>query len=314
MTAYKALRVVFSILLIPTGAVLILLGVSGPTGNLLSNLGLALIVAGVVSSFQEIVLQTFEKGETADAVAESVIRRLQDSPLQTVGIRLISPIRKGMDRYYLWAIADKKQTLFFAGRSVLHRIDYDFRFRGLGPAEKIIARRLSEAANIRIMFLDPRCDMISRLAKEENQSANELYSDLATTIGICERLYNSLKDHSYPSASLDIRLYDEVPYFAYHRVDDNVIAGFYFSSALGHSSAAYEIVDQQTRSFLEGHFISIFERARETWLLQIPVHRDRAEFNHTLFSQLKKALAKPLGEERLDQLLKGGRLPTGGAT
>jgi hypothetical protein len=309
MSAYKALRIIISVFLIPIGAVLILLNVAGAAGSLVTNLGLALIVTGIVSTFQETILQRLAHGEVADAVADRVHKHLQQSPLTSVGIRMVSPIRKGLDRYYLWAMSTAPQIMFFAGRSVLHRIDYDFKVRGLGTAENVIARRLKQGAQIRIMFLDPRSDLIERLAKEEDQAPEQLLTDVATSIGVCNRLHKLLKDFDQTAASLDIRVYNEIPYFAYHAVEENVIAGFYFSSALGHASAAFEIVDPQTRTFFESHFLSIFNRARDTWLLQIPAHRNKAELNTTLMSQLKKSLTKSLGEERVSQLTEGSRPP-----
>ncbi len=304
MTLNKALRVVFSILLVFIGAVLILLGVPGTIGSLLANVGLALIVAGIVAVFEETVLSRLEQGEAARIVANEVYERLYQSPLQSVGIRLVSPVRKGYDGYYLWAIAAKPQKMFFAGRSVLHRIDSDFRHRGLGKAEDVIARRLSQGSKLWVMFLDPNSSLISRLAKEEGQQTEQLLCDIATSIGICERLYSILKDKENTPASLEVRLYDEIPYFAYHSVDDDVTVGFYFSSALGHTSAAYDVIDQQTKSFFEGHFLSI--RARGSVLLQIPEHRNKADLNLQLMSQVRQALIKHLGEERTEDLIRYG--------
>jgi hypothetical protein len=301
MSTNKVLRVVFSILLIFVGAVLILLGVTGTVGNLLSNIGLALIVAGIVAVFEETVLSRLEQGESAKLVAEEVYQRLYQSPLQTVGIRLVSSVRKEYDGYYQWAICTNPQKLFFAGRSVLHRIDSNFRARGLGKAEEVIARRLSQGARLSIMFLDPRSDLIPRLAREEGQEPDQLLCDIATSIGICERLYKLIKEKEYGHSSLEVRLYDEVPYFAYHRVDEDVILGFYFSSALGHTSGAYEVVDQQTRNFFEGHFLSL--RSRSTILLQMSEHRPKADMNAKVLSQARKALIEQLGEQRANELM-----------
>ena len=301
MTTNKVLRIVFSILLIFVGAVLILLGVTGTIGGLLSNIGLALIVAGIVAVFEETVLSRLEQGESAKLVAEEVYQRLYHSPLQSVGIRLVSSIRKEYDGYYHWAICTDPQTLFFAGRSVLHRIDSNFRSRFLGNAEDVIARRLGQGAKLTVMFLDPASDLIARLAHEEGQEPDQLLCDIATSIGICERLYALIKDKEFPHSELDVRLYDEVPYFAYHRVDEDVTLGFYFSSALGHTSGAYEVVDQKTKDFFEGHFLSI--RSRGNVLLQIPEHRNKASLNKKVLAQARKVLVEQLGEQRVEELI-----------
>ena len=55
MSTNKVLRIVFSILLIFVGAVLILLGVTGRVGNLLANIGLALIVGIYIEAVDGLV-------------------------------------------------------------------------------------------------------------------------------------------------------------------------------------------------------------------------------------------------------------------
>ncbi|MCP4113559.1 MAG: hypothetical protein GY749_49885, partial [Desulfobacteraceae bacterium] len=257
MTGNQTNRLLFSILLIPIGAVMILLETQGTTGDLLSKLGLAFIVAGVVSTFHEGIIRRLEGNEAACAVANEVHDRLKETPLSAIGIRLVSSVRKGYSGYYLWSLDDSSKEMFFAGRSVLHRIDADFRERTISTAEQLIARRLSEGATFKIMFLDPMSDLIPRLAKEEGQTEEQLLSDVATSLGVCRNLYNILQKEKLPSkANLDIRIFDEIPYFAYHCVGDNVIIGFYFSSALGHASAAYDVVDRQTKEFFGEHFLS----------------------------------------------------------
>ncbi len=305
MTVNKVLRVVFSILLIFAGAVLSLLGLTGPIGKLLSDIGLALIIAGIVAVFEETVLSRLEQGETAHLVADQVYEKLYQSPLQSVGIRLVSPVRKGFAGYYNWAIHNSPQNLFFAGRAVLHRIDFDFRNRGLGGVEEVITRRMSQGAHLRLMFLDPRSDLIPRLAREEGQDPDQLLGDIATSIAIVERLYNKIKDRDFTTGSLYVRVYDEVPYFAYHRVDEEVIVGFYFSSALGYASAAYEVIDQQTKNFFEGHFLSMYDRASKMTLLSVPPQQTKTNLNRRLLNQLKEALSNALGEEQIKQTFGG---------
>lgn len=295
-------RILFSVLLIPIGAVLVLVD----AGNLVANVGLAFIVAGVVSTFHEGVLRRLEGADHAQSVAGAVVERLKDAPLTASGIRLVSPVRKGYDGYYLWAMHAGTQEMFFAGRSVLHRIDADFRARTIGSAEGIIARRLKEGANIKIMFLDPRSDIIPRLAQEEGQSPKQLLSDVATSLGICERLHNLLGEANLPNtASLDIRVFDEIPYFAYHKVDTKVIVGFYFSSALGHQSAAFDVVDLQTKEFFDAHFTAMFSRAGETHVVRIDPHRRTPDLNEALLAQLQSNLQKELGQEETRHLMQG---------
>jgi hypothetical protein len=302
MKGNQTIRLLFSILLIPIGAVFILLHMNGVVGDLFSNVGLAFIVAGIVSTFHEAVIRRLEGDETACNVADQVHNRLKVTPLSTIGIRLVSSVRKGYSGYYLWALDNSPQEIFFAGRSVLHRIDADFRERAIGTAEKLMARRVLEGASFKIMFLDPRSDLISRLAKEEGQTSWQLLSDVATSLGICCRLYNLLQTEKLPpKANLDIRVFDEVPYFAYHRVEENVTIGFYFSSILGHASAAYDVVDRQTKEFFGEHFSSIFGRASSEYVLRINPHSRQPELNHKLIRDLRETIVNALGEQKTSE-------------
>jgi len=304
-SANWVIRLLFSLLLIPVGAVLILLEIKGRAGSLLSNMGLALIVAGVVSSFHEVVLRRLEGHQIADRVADRVHGKLKMSPLAATGIRLVTPVRKSYDGYCTWATNAGHQKLFFAGRSVLHRIDKGFRLRGMDSAEEVISRRVCEGASLRIMFLDPRSNLITRLAKEEGQTDKQLLGDIATSIGICRRVHDILRDRRLPEKSyMEVRLFDEVPYFAYHQVDKTIIIGFYFSSVVGHSTAAYEVLDAETKSLFENHFLSMFRRACDRTLLKIDPHGGDAELDHGLLSELTRSLSRTLDGSQAEHLIR----------
>jgi hypothetical protein len=310
MSTNETIRVLFSVCLIPLGAVMILLHTESPAGTLLSHIGFAFIVAGVLSAFHEAVLRRFEQGEAASAVAEEVHSRLRMGPLSATGIRLVSPIRKGYAGYYQWVMSTGQEDMFFAGRSVLHRIDADFRARGIGNAESILARRLADGAKIKILLVDPRSEIIPRLAKEEGQTPQKLLSDVAISLGVCVRLHELLKINKSirADARLDIRVFDQIPYFAYHSVGDQVILGFYFSSSLGYQSAAYEIVDSQTKEFFAEHFRSILSRASDTYVLRINPHSGHPELNESLIADLRVHIAKQVGDAPTTRLMNGEAL------
>jgi hypothetical protein len=262
MGANRALRLMFALFLIPCGAVLVLIAGAGKPGSLVTGLGLSLIVAGIVAAFRELVIVQFEGGEMANQVAT----QLQDRLFQTddPGIRQIKDVRRGYEGYYRWVISTHKCELFFAGRSVLHRIQEDLNKRRLHSVEQVLLDKLQESSTIHILFLDPRSDLIPRLSHEEGQTEKEMLSDLAKSLGICRRLHKLIEQSPHPlppDAELHIRVYDEVPHFAYHRQDDDVIIGFYFLRALGSASAAFEVTDATTKKFFGSHFELIFDRA-----------------------------------------------------
>src|SRR5205814_4758564 len=180
------IRLLFSILLVFLGFSLSLLASLYGWAKIVSDIGLAIMIAGIASTFHETVIRRLEGEEVALTVANKVKESLREAPLSASGIRLVSPIRKGYAGYYQWAISNHNQDLFFAGRSVLHRIDADFRSpsRLLGNAEERIAKRLSEGCSVRILFLDPRSDLIERLSLEEGQTREQLLGDIAASLGI----------------------------------------------------------------------------------------------------------------------------------
>lgn len=335
MIKKRAVRIVIAILISSVGIILVLIDIANIFGQLRNfsllagKIGLSLLVAGVVSLFHETLLGKLELDETTEKLAaivheehekeaqlhakntaSCVCEKLREIPLGITGIRLVSSVRKGWKGYYLWALNNAPEEMFFAGRSVLHRIDQDFKSREIGNAEDILARRLREGSRIRIMILSPTSDLIPRLAKEEKQTPEQLLSDIAISLGVCKRLYKLLLEQPPKRvASLDIRFYDEVPYFAYHRVDDDLIIGFYFQDSLGYSSAAYELVDKETKKFFDGHFSQLFQRAEQSVLLKVPAHRQAPDFNEELMDKFVGTIRKSIGG-RVDQLIKGIQLST----
>jgi hypothetical protein len=302
------IRLLFSILLVFVGFSLSLLSSQFGWPRVVSDIGLAIMIAGIATTFHEAVIRRLEGEETATIVAQKVQEGLREAPLSASGIRLLSPIRKGYAGYYQWAITSHNQDLFFAGRSVLHRIDADFRStsRLLGTAEERIAKRLCEGCSMRILFLDPRSDLIGRLATEEGQTREQLLGDIATSLGICERLFEKIQHLSlHHSTTLAVNIFDEMPYFAYHKVEDQVIVGFYFSSILGHSSAAFEVVDPQTKEFFGQHFNSIMARAGSAYILRTNPHTGRPEMNSALLARLREMLTKELEPEIFDNHFTG---------
>jgi len=289
---------------------------------------LGLLLAAVMGG--TILHEKLLRDQMVDVVAEELDRKLEDKipslsavssetarkahelfcqyPPGMTGLRLLSDVRRNFSGYYSWVNETKAQELFFAGRSVLHRIDADIRTRTAGSAEDILLRRLKENSKIKILFLDPRTNILERLAKEEGQTLQAILGDIATSIGIAQRLFDVLQQNfsSLPAgAELTIRVYDRVPYFAYHKQDEDVIIGFYFLSAKGSSSAAYELVDPQTKEVFGDHFISIFSEALTSTLVEFDGARGRPHFDDSLFQQLRECLAGHLGEEKTTELLEG---------
>lgn len=299
----KTVRILVSVAFVIVGGLISDLNVAAIWKPIIQNLGLSFIVTGVVSIFYTTSILHLESEEESEVISEKVLEKLQNRLPITNGIRMVSHARKGTDAYYSWVTAPGNPDLFFAGRSVLHRIDFDMKQRGRGSAEKVFAARLRAGATIRILFLDPRSCLIDRLAQESGQMKEAMLSDIANSLGICQRLYDQyLNGHKFSSrARLEIRVYDETPYFAYHKQDDKVFIGFYFMSGLGQDSAAFETLDPETRKLFGDHFASIFSSASR--LLELIPHRTEPLMDQQLMDEMRSVLVETLGEERTAQMM-----------
>lgn len=306
-----------------TGLVVVLLSVIGAEKwnwaewvvHFIRDIGLLLsaVMAGTILHEKLLRDEMFERVEQElDAKLEAKIPKLSEiasntaatvhalfceRPPQMTGIRLLSEVRRDFSGYYRWVNERRPQDLFFAGRSVLHRIDADIKGRiADSSADEILFRRLKEGSKIRILFLDPRTTILDRLAREEGQTARSMLGDIEQSISICHRLYERLvndKNLRGP-ASLMVRVYDQIPYFAYHKQDDERIIGFYFRSAVGHSSGAYEIIDDESKHAFGGHFDGIMSDAAAGQLLEWDGSRREPQWNESLFEQLRQFLSEHL--------------------
>jgi Domain of unknown function (DUF5919) len=305
----KVFRYLAAFILALIGIIIVLVVGPEPStkfGQLWNSVGFGFIVSGVASVFRELFILKTETDETAETIANKTINLLDNHPIGTKGLKMAVKERRGYSGYYNWATTMGFQNLFFAGRSVLHRIDSDLKIRNLSSVEEALLKKLEAGSCVTILFLDPRSNLIERLAKEEGQTKRQLLSDIAFSIGATSRLFQLVKDKQWkPPTELDIRVYDEVPHFAYHQEDDKILVGFYFAESKGSKSAAFEVIDGDTRQFFENHFETICIRANDTSLLKITPHSLTASFNVNLYKELYKSLQNELGKRRTDGLIKG---------
>jgi hypothetical protein len=241
------------------------------------------------------------------STAELVHKIFSERPPGITGLRLVSDQRRGYQGYYDWIKNTSEQQLVFAGRSVLHRIDADVRDSINQSAEDVILSKLRNGSRIRINFLDPYSCLIERLAKEEGQRPEDMLSDIATSIGICRRLGDLLTTEAKTlpkKCDLSIRIYDQVPYFAYHKQNEQVIVGFYFQSFLGSTSAAYEIIDSSTKELFSSHFVRIHSEVSSSTLVEFNGERARPRVENELFERLVGKLSESLTQTRVNELMK----------
>jgi len=297
----KIIRVVISITILLAGVIIALL--SFPIGGdkvkeVINKIGLALIVSGVVSLFNEFAIKPYQEEENSKEIAEKVHRKFSEMPIMQSGIRQVARVRRGFHGYYHWALNDSLQELFIAGRSVLHRIDKDFKTRQLGSAAERLADKIQIGTEVTILFFDPRSEAIERLATEEGQSLREMLTDIRTSLSVCRELFGILSDKKNlnPKGKLSIRVYDQIPYFAFHKEDEKMIVGFYFSTTKGYQSAAFEILGEGNQEFFRGHFSSIFNKSLDNNILELSQHGGTPVMNEKLFHELMQTIEDKIGK------------------
>jgi hypothetical protein len=299
----KTIRLLISIAILLIGIVVALL--SFPIENskyleVINKIGLALIVSGVVSLFNEFAIKPYQEEESSKDIADKVHKKFSESPIMETGIKQVAKVRRGFADYYHWAVNDNLQELFIAGRSVLHRIDKDFKSekRKLGSAASRFAEKIQDGAEITILFFDPRSEVIERLATEEGQSLREMLTDIKTSLMICKELYEILsnENHINPKGKLSIRVYDQIPYFAFHKENEKMIVGFYFSTTKGYQSAAFQVIGQENQEFFRGHFISIYNKSLGNNVLELNPHGGTPVMNDKLFHELMNAIEEKIGK------------------
>lgn len=300
----RLLRSMFTVVLIFAGLALFQVAPSGKVGDLVNGLGLSLIVSGIVALFRELVIARAE----GQAMAEQVATRLSAELTRDRdrGLKRIRAPQRVHDGYNQWVVSKHRCELFLAGRSVLHQVQDGLNGLNLRPVEELIYGKLKNGSVIRILFLDPRSNLVSRLCREEGQSEREFLEDMATSLGICRRIYELImQSPALPlEAELHIRMYDELPHFSYHRYDDDVLVGMYFISPLGSTSPAFQVTDAGTKKFFNDHFTSIFDRvSADGCVVELTSKSRTPEFDADLYGRLCDSLIQRLGRERCVELM-----------
>jgi len=301
------LRVCASIIMCLFGVIIIQKAVDTGVGQigLVQSLGIALIIAGIVSTLREALLAPLTKADTKESF-DDISRKIDnvkgivnesERKINTLfnhddtGMKIIRNERLGFSGYHKWIVDTDALEMFFAGRSVLHRMEKDFSDRNVGSVPDAFMNHMRLGSRIRILFLDPTWDILDQIASQEGRpNPLSLYNDLKTSLFLVKNLWDSLNQlkGSFPG-SIDIRVYDTISQYAFHRVCDNakdkveMFVGFYFADMLGWQSALFDVNNKNIQTLFERHFSLLFDRARE--VLTYPRHGGGLErFDQSFFT------------------------------
>ena len=313
------LTLLFSIVMLLLGVVLVL-GVqlmSGQTDSIFQKIGFAFIVSGVVTIFQESVIARSKDDETdkrfshlhetmdkVNAKIDNRFREFDESyGSKALAIRLIKEKRAGHDEYHHWLVHTIPEDMFFAGHSVLHRVQIDLTKRNLGKVEDRITTRLAAGCSIRMVFLNPTWEFIRIIAESENQQYEKMMTDLAITLGICRRLWSQLEEEHPISGSLHIWMCKEIQQYAFHSVTNRetgtrqLLVGLYFANVLGMNSPLFSVDHKDIQDTFTAHFTTISNRAVSLLEYSPPIKH----FNYDVYHHCRDALCTAIGQSLVDQ-------------
>jgi len=224
------------------------------------------------------------------------------------GIQMICPEREGFAGYHAWLLERAPQEMFFAGHSVLHRVQLDFTECDFKPVEVALVKKLKENSKVKVIFLDPLWDYIDSIAAAEDEDPMDLRTNLAISLGICRRPWHGLEEAKLPG-TLDIRACQEYEQYAFHHVacrekgEEKMFIGFYFAERIGMKTPLFAVENERIREEFTSHFNAVFARA--TNVLHYPTGGTNSQFNQGYFEKCQRSLAERLGHEKLNTLLSG---------
>jgi hypothetical protein len=322
----------FIIILIGFSIISICVGSTSKGGSIGENIGLALFVAGVIALIQEFLTKPITRNEYQSEIQslrgefitkiESVRNDLKDGIenvlkfIKGPAIHLESEERLRYPGYHKWLVNNKKQDVFIAGHSVLHRMENDFGQLPVSSLEKAIFLKLSQGCNIKLLFLDPTWPFVDLVANAQEETPGEnttqtiknLKKNLATSVGIVKRISDELDKNQGPlPGSLDIRVCQEVTQYALHHVicrdtkSEEMFIGLYFSSELGCNSPLFIVDIQNIRDRFSAHFGKIFARAIP--LLSLSSGDTKPIFEIEYYRKCQQELSKIIGEQEVRKRL-----------
>lgn len=273
-------------------------------GILGRTLGLAFIVAGCVSVLREAVFLPLRSGQILRILREVRLLLLRRRECMT----RLSGEREGHPHYHRWVLEKEPQELFFAGHSVLHQVKKDFDSRKFQSVDRVLKQKLSEGCKIRILFLDVTWELISAIAAGEGQEANNLRTDIATTLGMCKDIWRTIKDKRL-AGDIEIRTCRELVQYAFNysvcrrRKESEMLVGFYFAGILGKSSPLFLVEGEETEKCFQEHFDTIFRPTRDGSKCVLAYSREgrNKEFNKDYYNRCREALSD-LGPDVVDKL------------
>lgn len=129
-----------------------------------------------------------------------------------------------------------------------------------------LLRWIAEGKCLRLLVLAPSSPMALQRGREEGINLpGKIKESLRQLQRICEQAKTEVKKHHTFNGSLEVRVFDSIPYFAYFRCDGSSLLGLYYSHVPGIQSEVIRLDKGSGSAFIkaEGHFEKLWNECGE---------------------------------------------------
>ncbi|MBN2287449.1 MAG: hypothetical protein JXI43_13440 [Tissierellales bacterium] len=136
------------------------------------------------------------------------------------------------------------------------------------PTEDLIKWIKYDEKNFRLLVLSPKSPIIEIRNMQENTDIRKKILDSFKKIKeIHDRAESDYRNNKKWNGSLEVRIYDNIPYLAYFRADAKIIVGLYYSHIRGTQSETILLQRGDDLMFkkLEGHFKKLWDGDKESF-------------------------------------------------
>lgn len=272
-----------------------IIGILGVLGTILGSL----FTFFLTSKRNDAEVDKFRaEAEKARAEAERIRRELHSSaaptqseahiPSPSVEIKVLAAERSHLSQYYVEQ-AGSAATIDMISLT-LHSALENF---GQGK----FIQWIQTGKKMRILMLSPNSAASKLRSREESSNEGFLPAKIIEQIGALKSLHGraerQLKGQDY-TGSLEVRLFDDLPYFSYFHTDKVMVMGFYYGHIRGLQSEALLIDEKSSiHAKMQDHFNYLWNKpskrgAPKTILCNIS--KGRTQFNHALVEALRSPM------------------------
>lgn len=240
------------------GHALHLRNLHGPWGTILRDLGLAILIAGLVGTGYEVFTRRAFLEDVENTLDEVVTRRYEE--LDKVRMSGLKTIHR--EKYY----ARVEERFRNAKRSIRILQTWSGEFHALGSSLKQAAER---GCDIRILLLQPDSEPAKLRGADLGHGETNVRKFIENDLAILNTLHAGLNKRVRDN--LEVKLYKTSPVVAIHGYDDTNIVGTYWYGRHSQEGPQYEVVgrsesgsdDPFLAEVVNEHFNALWEKATD---------------------------------------------------